>query len=289
MTGKSKILVAGATGYVGSHLVSVLQAEGYPVRALVRNPAKLHALGLAPEETFTGEVTRPETLRGCGRDIGVVISAVGITRQRDGLTYRDVDYQANLHLLEEALRSGVQKFIYVYIFHAEKMRDLRLVEAKSAFAEALARSGMDYCLVSPTGFFSDMGEFLGMARKGRVYVIGSGTCRINPIGGGDLAGVCIRAIDSEAREIPVGGPRVYTHLEIARAAFEACGKPPRITRIPLGVTRFFLRALRLFTSVRTYGPIEFLLAVLTMDMEAPPVGTETLEAYFRDQVSAETR
>ena len=63
----------------------------------------------------------------------LVVSALGITRQRDGLSYRDVDYQANANLLGEALRAGVPRFGYVRVLHAEQMLHVPLVRAKHDF------------------------------------------------------------------------------------------------------------------------------------------------------------
>ena len=55
------------------------------------------------------QVTQPETLKGVCKNIDVVISTVGITRQKDGLTYMDVDFQSNVNLIEEAKKEGVKK------------------------------------------------------------------------------------------------------------------------------------------------------------------------------------
>ena len=54
------------------------------------------------------QVTQPETLKGVCKNIDVVISTVGITRHKDGLTYMDVDFQSNVNLIEEA-KEGVKK------------------------------------------------------------------------------------------------------------------------------------------------------------------------------------
>ena len=48
------------------------------------------------------QVTQPETLKGICENIDVVISTVGITRQKDDLSYMDVDFQSNVNLIEEA-------------------------------------------------------------------------------------------------------------------------------------------------------------------------------------------
>ena len=67
----------------------------------------------------------------------MVISTVGITRQKDGFTYMDVDYRENANLLSEAKRSGVKKFIYVSVLNGEKLSNLKICEAKERFVTEL--------------------------------------------------------------------------------------------------------------------------------------------------------
>ena len=59
--GKPLILVAGATGTIGSHLIPRLVGRGARVRALVRDPRKAAALG-SGFEVVTGDLARPETI-----------------------------------------------------------------------------------------------------------------------------------------------------------------------------------------------------------------------------------
>lgn len=54
------------------------------------------------------QVTDAQQLQGICDGVEVVISCLGITRQRDGLSYADVDYGANLNLLLEAECAGVK-------------------------------------------------------------------------------------------------------------------------------------------------------------------------------------
>ena len=63
-----------------------------------------------------------EALAGFCKNIDVVISTVGITRQKDGLTYMDVDFQSNVNLIDEAKKEGVKKFIYISVLNGEKLR-----------------------------------------------------------------------------------------------------------------------------------------------------------------------
>ena len=274
------ILLAGATGYLGSHIANKLTERKYDLRIIARSPDKLALRGVQVEDFLQAELTQPEMLKGCCSGIDTVISTVGITRQKDGLTYLDVDYQANLNLLNEARESGVRKFIYVSVLNGENLRHLKICDAKEKFVEQLASSGLEYCVIRPNGFFSDMSEFYAMAQTGRVYVFGTGEQKTNPIHGEDLAAVCIDAIDSTDQVIEVGGPETLTYNEIAGIAFEVAGKEPRITRIPDWVRITIIKLIRTFTSSKFYGPIEFFLTVTAIDMIAPEYGTHRLKDYF---------
>ena len=207
---------------------------------------------------------------------------MGITRQKDGLAYMDVDYQANMNLLKEAQKSGVKKFIYVSVLNGEKLRNLKICNAKELFVEQLKQSGIEYCVVRPNGFFSDMSEFFNMAKKGRVYLFGNGELRSNPIHGADLATLCVDAMDKPEKEIEIGGPETLTQNEIAARAFDVLGNQPKITHIPDWVRGAILKLVRLFSGSKFYGPVEFFMTVMAMDMLASEYGNHTLKEYFTE-------
>ena len=276
-----KILLAGATGYLGTYIAKELQKQEYPTKIVVRNKNKV-PYDASYFETVIAGVTNPESLNGIMDGTDTVISTIGITRQKDGLTYMDVDYQGNMNLLREAMKAGVKKFIYVSALNGEKLTHLKIGEAKEKFVQALQTSGMDYCILRPNGFFSDTTEFLKMAKKGKAELFGDGSYRMNPIHGKDLAEVCVNAITSKEKTIEVGGPEVFTHKEIVELAFKTLGKKPKISYMPEWLRKTILWFVRTFTSSKTYGPVEFFFTVLAMDMVAPEYGKQTLSEYFNE-------
>ncbi|MFC1557067.1 SDR family oxidoreductase [candidate division KSB1 bacterium] len=278
-----KVLVAGATGYLGNFVVREFKERGYQVRALARNAAGLDNIREYIDKEHIGEATNPNSLLGICKNIDIVFSSIGITKQNDGLTYMDVDYQANKNLLEEALKAGVSKFIYVSVFNAEKMKNLKAIQAKLKFEDELKNSGLNYTIIYPNGFFSDMLEYLKMAEKGKGYVFGSGDHKINPIHGKDLAEVCVNAASGNDKEVKVGGPDIFTHNEILAIAFDIVDKPVKISKMPIWMRNFILSAVKTFTSVKTYGPMEFFMTVLAMDMATPAYGKYHLRNFFLEQ------
>lgn len=277
---KKNVLLAGATGYLGSYIARRLIQNGCYLRVITRSRDKLAARGIEVGDSFQAEITRPETLKGCCSGIDTVISTVGITRQKDGLTYQDVDYQANQNLLNEARENGVRKFIYVSVLNGEKLRNLKICDAKERFVEQLEKSGLEYCVVRPNGFFSDMSEIFAMAQKGSVYIFGSGEQRTNPIHGEDLAEVCVDAIEDSEQEIEIGGPETLTYNDIAKLAFEVAGTEQKIIRIPDWARTTLLKLIRVFTNSKFYGPVEFFMTVTAIDMIAPEYGKHRLRDYF---------
>jgi len=110
-----KVLVTGANGFLGSHLVEGLIARGCRVRGLIRRTSDLRWLeGLELELVF-GEVTDPATLPAAVRDIEMVYHAAGVTKARRPEDYFRVNHQGTVNLLEACAEHcpGLKKFILV--------------------------------------------------------------------------------------------------------------------------------------------------------------------------------
>ena len=277
-----KVLVAGATGYLGKYVVKEFKKQGYWVRVLTRSSEKITSIREFIDEIFVGEVTKPDSLNGICKDIDVVFSSIGITKQKDGLTYKDVDYQANKNLLNVAIKEGVKKFIYVSVFNARRLCHLKIVEAKELFVDELKKSNIESIVIRPNGFFSDMTEFFNMAKKGRVYVFGDGNYKGNPIHGADLATVCVDSVISNKQDVDVGGPEILTQNEIAQIAFDVLNTKPKITHIPDWLRKLSLFLIRTLTTEKTCGPLEFFMTVLATDMNAPIYGEYYLRDFFME-------
>lgn len=273
------VLIAGATGYLGRFLCAEYRQRGFHVTALVRD--RRRAEDLDADKLTCAEATNPETLSGAMDGIYLVVSALGITRQADGLSYEEVDFGANLNLLREAERAGVKRFGYIHVLKAQAMRQVPLVSAKADFVDVLQTSGIASTVIAPSGYFSDMEEFLSMARAGRVWLFGSGAKRINPIHGADLAAAVVDATEAGLGWLDVGGPETFTQAEIAHLAFDALDRPARFTRLPDVLRRAALAVLPWVTPRRIHGPAQFFLTALAEDMVGDTHGTRRLSDHFR--------
>ncbi|MEM8556237.1 MAG: SDR family oxidoreductase [Bacteroidota bacterium] len=275
----SVLLLAGATGTLGRALVHQLAEQRRPTRLLVRRPEALPADLPHTIEVVLGEVTQPETLVGVMDGVGAVLSTVGITRQRDGLTYDQVDYGANRNLLDAALAAGVPRFGYVSVLGGRALRHIALCAAKERFVDDLTQADIESVVIRPTGFYTDLAAFVAMAKRDRAWIFGDGQRRLNPIHPEDLAVACLRALDAGTPEAAVGGPEVLTHEAIARLAFEAVGWSPVVTPIPDLVRRAALAVARRLPATWA-GPAAFFLAMMGRDQIAPTFGERHLRDFF---------
>ena len=276
-----KVLLAGATGYLGKFIAKELIKQGFDTNVIVRDKKRFLESNIVVNNIYEAEVTRKETLEKCFNNTDIVISTVGITRQKDKLTYMDVDYRANKNLLDLAIKNGVKKFIFVSVLNGEKLKHTDICFAKEKFVDELKSSGIEYCVIRPSGFFSDMTEFYNMAKKGRIYLFGDGKYKSNPIHGEDLAEVCVNAISRNDKETNVGGPEILTQEEIAKIAFDSLRRKSKITYIPDWIRKLGLKVGKNITVKYSYGPFEFFMNVMAMDMVGKSYGNKNLYNYFK--------
>lgn len=277
-----KVLLAGATGHLGRHIFRVLKQQGYEVRVLARNLKKAQSLFPDPEELVLADATRPLELEGCCTGVDVVVSAVGKNlslRHTGSGSFHDINYVANLQLLQEAEKAGVKQFIYVSAFGAGQFPQLAYFEAHAAFEKALRNSTLSYTILKPVALFSMLEEMAIMARKGHIGQLGQGDKLTNPIYDGDVANIAISSIGNPSQTLELGGPATYTRQELAQLVCEAASYNGRVTEIPFDFVETLLPFVRLL-SRSLYDKLAFMTAVSKVDCVAPAVGQFSLEDYF---------
>lgn len=276
------VVIAGASGYLGRYLVSHFVQAGWQVKALVRDANR--AADLSAHRLVVAEATQAETLVGHFDQVDLVVSSLGITRQKDGLDYWDVDYQANLNLLKAALGAGVKHFAYVHVIGAQRMLQVPMVAAKQAFVDQLQAADITSTIIAPSGYFSDMADFLKMAKSGRVWLFGDGELELNPIHGDDLAQAMVEACTAQRPWLDIGGPEVLTQNQLAQLAFTAMQRPATVTHLPDWIRRLLLKVLPLAPR-SVSGPARFILTAMAEDMVGERYGRHRLLDHFRAQAA----
>lgn len=270
------VLVAGATGAVGTALVRELMARHHRVRGLSR-----HACSIA-DEAVQADATTTD-LTGVCRGVDVVISALGASvspSAPEKRSYEAVDYVGNSRLLAEAKQAGVKRFIYVSVHVEDGYRNTGYIAAHERFVDELRSSGIAYTVIRPTGIFSAFAEILDFARKGPVPVLGDGQAKSNPVHEADVALAAINALESGPAAVSIGGPDILTRRQIAEEVFRALGKKPQILSMPVGVFGLLTKLMSI-GSPRKKQLFEFVKAVAVTDSVAPALGQQRLADYLR--------
>ena len=228
-----KILLAGAFGNLGAEILKSLSAAGHEVVAADLREGKCDA-----KYTFKAiDATNPDTLRGIMDGCDMVISTVGLTGASTRFTAYDIDFQGNLNLLNEAKAAGVKKFNYISVISCDEpgADKVPMLHAKFLFEQALKKSGMEYIIHRPTGYFYDIAKvFKPYVDKGEMQLLkGYGKVRANVVDCPDFAQFIVDTLDKTNVTYSVGGKETYTYEEMADMCFKAAGKPLKIKWAPI--------------------------------------------------------
>ncbi len=108
-----RVLVTGASGFIGSHLAERLVAEGADVRVLVRHPDRLIDSFKDRVEVVKGDLLQPDCFVPATRDCGIVFHVagwLGIPNRPDAA--HAINVAATRQLADAARSAGVRRFIY---------------------------------------------------------------------------------------------------------------------------------------------------------------------------------
>jgi nucleoside-diphosphate-sugar epimerase len=132
-----------------------------------------------------------------------------------------------------------------------------------------------------------MEEVLRMAARGRVWLVGSGQTKINPIHGTDLAHVVAAALAAPeaAPEITVGGLETFSQLEIGELAFRAVDRRSRYGLVSPSLLRRVAGWLKPFNR-NAAAPGLMFSTLGERDAVAPACGTRRLEDFYPQLVVA---
>lgn len=234
------ILVAGATGVLGSEIVRRLLARGEKVRAMTRatsKPDTVDRLRKAGAEIVVADLKEPASLAGACRGVdGVISSVTTITTSQPGDSFEATDGEGTKALIDAARKAGVKKFVFVS-FDADYSADAPLARAKRGAEEHLKKSGLDYTILHPSLFFETwLGPMLfadPVAGTARVY--GAGTHKIRYVAVADVAELAVQSLSrpfASNATIPFGGPDQISQRDALGLFEEVFGKKFTVTEIP---------------------------------------------------------
>ena len=239
-----RILLTGATGFVGPAIVRRLVADGHAVRVLEHTPGS--SAELPNQEAVPGSMTDAESLRRAAEGQDAVVHLVAILTGRPE-QFHAVMEQGTRDLLEAAREARAQRFVLMSALGTnEQTKDLvPYYGAKWQMEQDVKASGLEHVIFRPSFVFGSeggaLGQFKKIARLAPVTpIVGPGTQRIQPIWIDDVAAYFAAAVEKpEAanRTFEVGGPDAVTWNEFWSRLKHAQGSRRPSLHVPFGLMR----------------------------------------------------
>jgi len=210
------IFLTGATGFVGSHMLERLAADGHTVRALVRDPdrarsgiARLNGRAAQALAAGTVQLVPGDVVTGAGLEAGVagcqaVIHLIGIIMQTRGVTFEAAHFNATRNLLAAAAKNaGVRRWLQMSALGARADGISPYQTTKWRAEELVRSSGIPFVIFRPSiifgprdGFVNQMVQVMKSAPLLRP-VPGTGRYPFRPIWIGDLVECFAQSLASD--------------------------------------------------------------------------------------------
>lgn len=236
---EERVLVAGASGFIGRRLVPALLREGYAVRALTRTPGRYRA----PDprvEVAKGDVLDPASLQaaltGCDAAFYLVHS---MGRPGD---YADKDRRGARHFRDAAAAAGVGRLVYLGGLGEHRNANLsEHLRSRHEVGRILHSGPVPATVFRAAIILGAGGASFEMMRQlvMRLPVMVTPRwvhSRCQPIGAEDVMRYlieCLREPRTKGRTLDIGGPEILTYREMMTAFAEVVGRRPRILDVPV--------------------------------------------------------
>ena len=221
------ILITGATGYIGRHLVARLVAQGERPRCLVRDTKRAASILPADKvELMQGDTTEPASLNASLNGIDTVVHAAFITadhKQSAGNNYEATNVQGTSYLVKAAKEANVQRIVEISGLGTKPDKPGSYMQGRYLAEQMVKESGLDWTIIQPSVLFGKGAPFIkGLAdlihSAPVVPLIGGGKLLFQPIYVEDVVTVIMKVLADPAhtnqKTFIIGGPAYYSFTQI---------------------------------------------------------------------------
>ena len=215
------ILVTGATGTIGRHVVEQLVKRGADVRALVRNPAKANFP--ASVAVAQGDLLDVDSLR-------VALSGVSTLFLLNGVV--PDEFTQALTALNLAREAGVERFVYLSVIHSDRYVNVPHFAGKFAVERMIEQMGFNATILRPAYFMNNELMIKDVVTAHGVYPMpigGKGLAMIDARDIGEIAAIELLRRETSAMPLPLQrvnlvGPDTLTGAKAAAIWSDVLGR-----------------------------------------------------------------
>jgi uncharacterized protein YbjT (DUF2867 family) len=226
-----RVLLTGASGFIGRHILRALETAGHEVVPV----ARCH--GFDFNRMQTEENWLPH-LQG----VDAVINSVGIIAETRGQTFEALHHRAPAALFQACVQAGIKRVVQISALGADEQAFTPYQLSKKAADDVLRRLPLDWFVLRPSLVYGEggasMAMFQRMASLPVIPLVGDGKQRIQPVHVSDVVATvlqCLQAVPTQ-RTLDVVGAYPLTFVEWLQTLRLHKGKKPAMTLpIPFGL------------------------------------------------------
>ena len=220
------VLVIGATGCVGSHVVDELLGRGVPVRAFVRDRARAATVLDGRVEPAVGDVGDPVSVRA---------ALVGVERVFLCTPNHPQQVEHETNVIDAAAGARVRRLVKIGANGAQIGSPVAFWDAHGRIEAHLRQSGVPAVVLHPTSYMSNLlAAAHAVAHEGTLFAPAGGAkvAVIDPRDVAAVAAVVLTADGHEGRTYPLTGPHAVTHHDVAHQLCAVAGRPVEYVDVP---------------------------------------------------------
>ena len=243
-----KILVTGATGFTGRHVVPLLLERYREVTCLVRPTSDRSSINLAGVRFVEGDLDNSRSILAALEGVKTLVNiAYLVGRSEHGASRAE-------GVVRACQAAGVRRVIFVSSTSIFTTLDAPAKIAKLAAEDAVICSGLDYTILRPTMIYGARGDrniirMIKFLRRSPVILVpGDGRSRQQPVHVEDLARAIVDSLEVGAtfgRSYNLSGAEAITFNELIDQTCRALGVRRVKVHVPLGPALLASRLLKL--------------------------------------------
>lgn len=243
-----RVLVTGATGFVGREIVRQLHQQRQSIRILARDlasPRVQEALSRWGAEVHPGNILEPAALDGALSGVESVIHLVGIISEVGESTFENVHAQGTQNMVTAAQQAGVRRFVHMSALGTRPNAAARYHQSKWAAEELVRHSGLEFTIFRPSLIYGPEDQFVNLfakiiLRSPIVPLLASPHARFQPVPVEAVATAFARSLGdprSVGQTFDLCGPEALTLSAIVDRIQGVLGKRRIKLHVPLSLAR----------------------------------------------------